>query len=192
MLVDEIELFNSSGAIFLRADGRLYGVNGLASAYLRGIGEDLRDVSELQRPHGELPEMKMDATPLFDLARQLEQDTPAAPLSRSWWRRRQADGTKVLLFPLLFVTKMLSLILNGVAWLIRRPGGKLVAAVVVLLGVGVVWLTTGILLQEVVQAFSGLWQEPFWDHAIFFVIAAPLSVVALVAIVVSQMSGGDS
>ena len=181
LTVPEVELFWAADAIFVRANGHLYRVNGWAASYLKGIGEEVLDIRDIQRAHPEIPELLMSTTPLFDLARELEHEENPPVFSRWWWRRWGLRLLKLLFAPLTLVFGMVVLLLKGLTALIRLRGGSAVAIVLL---IALSALTTGLLLQELWGAFTGLWQEPFWDHGIFYVIgviATPLAIFVYLA-----------
>lgn len=181
LTIPEVELFWVARAIFVRANGRLYGVNGWAASYLKGIGEEVLDVRDIQRANPEIPELRMSTTPLFDLARELEHEEDPPVFSRWWWRRWGFRLLKVLFAPLTLILGIVGLILKVLMALTRLLGGSVIA---IILLISLSALTTGLLLQELWGAFTGLWQEPFWDHGIFYAIggiATPLVIFVYLA-----------
>ena len=178
LTVPEVELFWSDGAIFVRANGTLYWVNGLAPAYLRGIGEEVRDIKEIWRTDPATPGLMVNVSLLFDLARGLEHAENPPAFTRWWWRRWELRLIKVLFAPLVLALGVIGLILKGLTAVTRRLGGIVVVVFLLILS----GFTTGLLFQELCGAFIGLWQEPFWDHGIFYVIGGivgiPLAIVA--------------
>ncbi len=188
LTIDTAELCTNGFAIFLRADGKLYGVNGMAPGFLRGSGEDVRDLHEIWRDDPALPGLKVSVSPLFELAKHVEDGDSRGTTTGAWLRLRQADMIKLLLLPLLLVTNALNGVLSLLLKAMKGLGGKIVAAVVVVGGLAIVWLTTGILIKELWEAVLGLWQKSFWDHGVFFVVAAILVPVVLVKIMFSHMN----
>ena len=184
LTVPEVELFWAADAIFVRASGHLYRVNGWATSYLKGIGEEVLDIRDIQQAHPEIPELLMSTTPLFDLARELEHEENPPVFSRWWWRRWGLRVLKLVFTPLNLVVGIAELILKGLTALISLRGGSVVALAIFFLLISLSVLTTGLLFQELWDAFTGLWQEPFWDHGIFYVIggiATPLVIIAYLA-----------
>ena len=184
LTIDTAELCTNGMAIFLRAEGKLYEVNGIAPQFLRDSGEDVRDLHEIWRDDPTLLGPKVSIGPLIELAMDLETEESHDITVSAWLRLRQADVIKLLLLPVLLAANALNAVLSLVVKAVRGPGGKIVGAMLVVGGLALVWLTTGILLQELWEAVLGLWREPFWEHGIFFVIsgvAAPIVIVKIAA-----------
>lgn len=179
LAVPEIELFWVAEAIFVRANGTLYWVNGWAETFLRGIGEEVRDIREIQRPNLDFPGALKTTTPLFRLAKEMRDWDSPPRFSRWWWRKRGLWAVKALFTPLTLTWKIAGLIFQGFSALISGTGGSIFALLFLLLGLALTILTTGLLFQELWGAFIGLWQKPFWGHGIFYVIGgitAPLAI----------------
>ena len=188
LVVDEVELFHGNGAIFLRAGGTLYYVNGFAKGYLRGCGEEVRDIAELQRDDASIPGAKMSTTPLFEAAQQVKTDKHLRKLGQPSGRRFMARGTTLFLWSLSFAARLLTAIVQTLTHAIQMRGGSIISILLFALTIAAAWLTTGILFQEVYEAITGLWQRKFWEHGIFFSLAAPFTIVVLVIYMISHQS----
>ena len=181
LAVPEVELFWVAKAIFVRANGSLYWVNGWAESFLLGIGEEVRDIREIQRPNLDFPGALKTITPLFQLATEMEDWESPPRFSRWWWRRLGLWTLKALFAPLVLVWKIAELFILGLTAMISGAGGGIF---IILLIWAVAAFTTGLLLQELWNALVGLWQEPFLKHGIFYVVGifvAPLAIAIYMA-----------
>ena len=179
LAVPEIELFWVADAIFIRANGTLYWVNGWAEAFLRGIGEEVRDIREIQRPNLDFPGALKTTTPLFDLARELKYEEKAPMFSQWWWRQWGLRLIKILFAPLIFISGILEFTLKGLTAIIRLRGGGVITIFGFLILLALSGLTTGLLIQEIYGAIIKLYREPFSDHAIFYGIGLAIAFFAI-------------
>ena len=179
--VDPVELCNGgAGAVYAIANGNHYPVNGLADGFLSGAGVQVSDLREIWRDDPETPDLKVSVGPLINIA--LAEDFGEQPerFSRRWWRRRRVRALRWALSPLMLATKLLSRIAQVLTASIHGRFGRMIVMALVAGALLVTWLATGILLQEFWEAFTGLWQRPFWEHGIFFAVAPGAMILTLV------------
>lgn len=179
LTVDEITLYCHHDAVYLTANGKRYWVNGWARGYLNARGIEADEVDEIWASTGASAESRKDIGPLLDLGQSICEDDGPARFEVAWWRAQCANAILIALKPLTLTATFLSLMAEGVTRLIRGKGGKMLAVIVLLVGLGVTWLTAGIFLQELWEGLEGLWRRPFREHGIYFVIAVPVMLAAL-------------
>ena len=179
LTVDEITLYCHHDAVYLTANGKMYWVNGWARGYLKARGIEADEVDEIWALAGASPGPRKDIGPLIDLGKAICEDDEPARFEAAWWRAQRANAILIVLKPLTLAATLLSLMAEGITRLIRGKGGKMLAVLILLVGLGLTWLTAGIFLQELWEGLEGLWRRPFREHGIYFVIAVPVTLVAI-------------
>lgn len=179
LTVDEAMVHCDRDAVYLTVNEKVYWINGLAAAYLRANGVEAHKVDEIWATSGTWYAPRKNIGPLINLGRSICNDDPPARFSRGWWRVQLANIIRLACKLLILPIELLSLVLRGLINLITRRGGKMVTILLILAGIGITWLTVGIFIQEICAAVKGLWQQPFLEHGIFYVIAIPFTIAVL-------------
>lgn len=180
LTVDEALVHCHHDAVYLTVNGKTYWVNGLAEAHLRARGVKAHKINEIWTTAETSFGPMKSIGPLIDLGRSICNDDPPQRFSRDWWRVQLANVLSLMLNLLILTMNFLSLIIKRLTNLIKQRGGTLVASLLILAGLGVTWLGVGIFLQELWGSIEGFWHRPFFEHGIFYVIAVPFTIVALV------------
>lgn len=174
LVVDEITLYCHHGAVYLTANGKMYWVHGWARNYLKARGIEADELSEIWALGP-----RKNIGPLLDLGKSICEGDGPSRFEVAWWRAQRANVILIVLKPLTLAATLLSLMAEGITRLIRGKGGKVLAVLILLVGLGLTWLTAGIFLQELWEGLEGLWRRPFREHGIYFVIAVPVTLAAI-------------
>lgn len=188
LTVNSAELCNGGpGAVFVVADGKYYPVNGVAGGFLSGAGLQASDLREIWRDDPVLPGLKVSVGPLINMALADGFGEEPRRFSHSWWRRRRAWVVRATLSPLVLLTNLMTTVVLFLTALIEGRVGGVILLMLVAGALFVTWLTTGILLQEFWEAVTGLWNQPFSEHGVFFAAAPGFMILALVIFVMRHM-----
>ncbi len=188
LTIDAVEICNNGVSIFLRANGKLYPVNGVGRKSLLASGEDVGDIHEIWRGDPNLPGSKMNIAPLISLGNELKNTGSHGNTAGARLRLRQAAALNLLLRPILLAANVMTAILLLVSRAIKTPGGNIVKVALVLLVLAITWLTAGIMIKEWCEAIAGFWRQPFSQHGVYFVIAPPV-VLFIIVIALMNRSG---
>jgi len=169
------------------ADGKYYPVNGVAGGFLSGAGLQASDLREIWRDDPVLPGLKVSVGPLINMALADGFGEEPRRFSHSWWRRRRAWVVRATLSPLVLLTNLMTTVVLFLTALIEGRVGGVILLMLVAGALFVTWLTTGILLQEFWEAVTGLWNQPFSEHGVFFAAAPGFMILALVIFVMRHM-----
>ena len=179
LTVDEAMVHCDHNAVYLTVNGKIYWVNAWAQAYLKSRGVEAHEVNEIWATAEESFAPMKNIGPLINLGRSICDDDPPARFSRDWWRIQLANALSFALKPLILVANFLSFIARGLIYLIARKGGGIVKILFFSAGLGLMWLTTGIFVQEIYEGIEGFWKYPFLEHGIYYVIAIPFTIAIL-------------